>query len=313
MSIWPPPVRDANTQDCIVLIDDESRKSSFLNGLGISKQNPLMCVAHIPTKYFVYQLHNIYVTDEKLIDHIRTKDGIIVLFSKITPELLKRIDELERQVGDIPVMYVLDNANDSHKTSELGANRKFFKYTKDADTDINQLALYHSDSLPNPEDFPQSWFLTKIREYGASKRKALNPHESIRDAHFVKLFEDTKLPMKLWDHYGRLRIVYYSLALYGFDNTIDQTQWLCTNWRKYKKSIGHEHLWNYTLTRFWIEILEGLRHKYANFKEIWEARPQIHNGNLHTEFYTKEQLFNPHARTNWVIPTDLKKFAELIA
>jgi len=316
MSITP------DTKNCIVLIDTEGQTSSFLTGLGISRQPPHQCVAHIPTKYFVYQLHNIFVTDEKLMDHILTKDGIIVLFSKVTPELLKRIDDLESIIGDIPIMYILDNPEEKYKSLELGKSRKFFRYDS---TKSRPYAPYPVSDYGKTYsvDEPETWFVRKIREYSESKKireklemvrsKALNPHESIKDVHFAKLFEDCKLPIKLWDHYGRLRIVHHSLSLYGFDRTIDQMGWLCVNWRVYKKSIGHEHLWNYTLTRFWIEIMEGLRHKYVDFKELWDKNPQIHNGNLHLEFYPKEVLFSAHSRGNWVVPEDLAKFGKIIS
>src|SRR5438046_9672841 len=86
----------------------------------------------------------------------------------------------------------------------------------------------------------------------------------------AKEFQDCTLKLDLWNHYGRLRIVYYSLINYGFKNSIDQNGWLCKNWIKYKTSIGHGNLWHYTLTRFWINILYNLlvKNKYKNFNEL---------------------------------------------
>jgi hypothetical protein len=156
------------------------------------------------------------------------------------------------------------------------------------------------------EEHPEKWFIEQMNKLATKKN--VPSHSAITDAQLVDMFESSVLPLMPWDHYGRLRIVHYALTKYGFDNTIDQNGWLCSNWKKYKKTIGHEHLWNYTLTRFWIEIVEGLRKNHPMYSELYQHNPKIHNGNLHKEFYTNETLFSQLARDNWIPPTDLNKF-----
>ena len=117
-------------------------------------------------------------------------------------------------------------------------------------------------------------------------------------------FERCKMNLNLWDHYGRLRIVHYSLMKYGFANTIDPNGWLCKNWKKYKTSIGHGNLWHYTLTRFWATILYCLqsKNKYSTFSELYEKNPEVQNGSLFKEYYLDDIVFTTNARNNWVSP-----------
>ena len=117
-------------------------------------------------------------------------------------------------------------------------------------------------------------------------------------------FEDNTLPITFWDHYGRLRIVFFSILHYGYKNTIDQNGWLCTNWKKYKHSIGHGNLWNYTLTRFWTNILYCIqrRHKFKTFKELYDRFPKIHYGSLFKDFYSNDIIFSDRARKTWIPP-----------
>ena len=115
-------------------------------------------------------------------------------------------------------------------------------------------------------------------------------------------FEQCTLPLEMWNHYGRLKIVYYSLCKYGFTDTINPNEWLCTNWIKYKTSIGHGNLWHYTLTRFWASIIYKLMQSYKNFNDLYTNNPEIQSGQYFKKFYTDSILFTPYAKTNWVPP-----------
>lgn len=112
------------------------------------------------------------------------------------------------------------------------------------------------------------------------------------------------IPFKSADHYGRLKIVDYAIMTYGYKGAIDSNGWLCTNWKKYKKSIGHGNLWNYSLTRFWINILYNLQVKnnYKSFDELYTNNSIIHNGKLFQQYYSNDVLFSDNAKNNWVPP-----------
>ena len=122
---------------------------------------------------------------------------------------------------------------------------------------------------------------------------------------FVKQFDKGTLPLEMWDHYGRLQIVYYSVVKFGLPPTMQLNSWLCTKWKSYKESIGHGHLWNYTLTMFWAQIIAKLAPKYNNFNELYADNTWIHNGNLYRSYYSDEIIFSSAAKNNWVKP-DLK-------
>ncbi len=272
-------------KEVIVLTDNECKRSEFLENLGMSKQEPWMCMQIVKTKLFVYQTYSIFNTDSKIIDFINSKDGVIILFSKPTELLLQRIEFIEKGLENIPTVFVQDSL-ELPSLVNLGPNRKLFNYVPE------NIGYGHGEN-------PETWLLNQMNK----SQKVIKTSNEITDDQLITLFESSTLPMNLWSHYNRLKIVYYSLRKYGYFDTIDQYGWLCMTWKKYKKTIGHEHLWNYTLTRFWIEILEGLWFaSFMNFDQMYLINPIIHNGNLHKEYYTNEVLFTEIAKNSWIVP-----------
>ena len=120
----------------------------------------------------------------------------------------------------------------------------------------------------------------------------------------AKKFDDCKLELELWDHFGQLKLVDYAIGTYGYVNTMDPNGWLCITWKRYIKSIGHGHLWNYTLIRFWTKILYTLQveNQYETFAELYNNNPQIHNRRFFQHYYSNDVIFSPRARTHWVLP-----------
>ena len=118
-------------------------------------------------------------------------------------------------------------------------------------------------------------------------------------------FVNTTLPIVDWDHRNRLRIVYYSLCNVGLEKTMNPNGWLCTNWRKYKTSIGHGHLWNYTLTMFYAKLIyKNMFEHYSiiPFDELYNKEKYLQNARLFNEYYSNELLFTPFSKENWVEP-----------
>ncbi len=87
-------------------------------------------------------------------------------------------------------------------------------------------------------------------------------------------------------------------------NTIDQSGWLCMCWNKYKNTIGHRHLWNYTLTKFWVDQIFSLMlsNPQMDFAQLYTEYDYLSNGNLHKKYYSNELLFSDKARSQWVKP-----------
>jgi hypothetical protein len=130
------------------------------------------------------------------------------------------------------------------------------------------------------------------------------PSNFLRLEELVKQFVDCELSIKNWSHLNRLRLVYFSLKNFGYDKTIDQSGWLCVSWNKYKNTIGHSHLWNYTLTKFWIDQIFSLvtSNPQMNFAQLYDKYDYLTNGNLHKKYYSNEILFSDKAKYNWVEP-----------
>jgi hypothetical protein len=120
----------------------------------------------------------------------------------------------------------------------------------------------------------------------------------------VSQFENETLPLSVWDHFGRLRIVNYYLVTDGYCKTIDINSPLCVFWKKYKTSVGHEKLWNYTLTRFWIDVLYSLHKKEPEltFEQIYNKYTDIQFGTFYKKYYSDDVLFSQLAKNTWIKP-----------
>jgi len=125
----------------------------------------------------------------------------------------------------------------------------------------------------------------------------------------VDLFDSNTLPIGLWDHYGRLRVVWTALYKKGLEDSLDQQGWLCTRWKAYKESIGHGEKWHYTLTRFWVHIIHNLNNSsedFPSFEAFWVKHGEsIKQGSYFRNFYSDAVMMDPKARTEWT-PPDLK-------
>lgn len=292
----------------VVLMDSEVRRSQFLNKLG--RTTPLyLCRSLTPAevdglKIFDFEVFGLFTKDNKLDDFIGHVDGIIILVEHANVQhVLKRITEIIKISPDKPLLIVVEtnnkNTNDEFKNICNVKNRKVFY--------VNYL-----DQWDNTLE-PKEWFNTILLAENVKKVKISSKEvddiinytsSSIPMPIMASRFEDCVLEMKLWDHYGRLRIVHYSLMRYGYEDTIDQSGWLCTNWKKYKTSIGHGKLWHYTLTRLWTNIIYQLQKKYnyQTFSELYLNHEKLHSGKLYKEYYTDDVIFTDKAKNNWVPP-----------
>ncbi len=80
------------------------------------------------------------------------------------------------------------------------------------------------------------WFDSQVINFKFQDKKILELQE------LVKQFVNCELSIENWSHINRLRLVYFSLKNFGYDKTINQSEWLCICWNKYKNTIGHGHL-----------------------------------------------------------------------
>lgn len=283
-------------KNVIVLTNNEQHRYALLNDLGYSVQSPLMCMIQTPTKIFNYQIFNVMVSDVKLLDYVKTRDGVIILLNSINNLILDKIDNILNSNSNIPILVYLESNTTNNKILQnriKSPNHNYLDSTDDnsiykAKTWINDsVAKQHKQAEPQKEHLG----LTSI---------------TIPVDLMAEQFQKCTMKLDLWDHYGRLKIVYYSLKKYGLSGTINSEGWLCTNWRKYKSSIGHGNLWNYTLTRFWAHILYNRMHECSDFHSLYNLYPEIQNGRYFQKFYTNDILFSSYAKNHWIEPNLLK-------
>lgn len=310
------PTDNNPLKNVIILTNCDRKPFLFMNNLGthIPIHDPLMCMQRTPTKIFNYQMFNIMVSDSKLADYLTTRDGIIILVDELNEKMVQNINQVVGRNTDTPILVVLESSDNYQDVLQISICSENHRYVH----------IRNMDDITNSH----RWFNSLLMgtKHPLNKPAIKLTSHTIPTSKLVDQFVNRTLPLDIWDHYGRLRIVYYALKTYGLNNTIDKTGWFCTNWIRYKTSIGHGDLWHYTLTRFWTHILFNLVYqfnysrdaatqiaysgvlmdKYDSFEKLYDDNPVIHSGRLFEKYYTRERLFTPLARENWVEP-DLTK------
>jgi hypothetical protein len=325
----------------IVLMDNENRDSQFINSYSFGKSTSLMMLCRSMTKAeqdglttFKFEVFGLLTKSAKLDEFIPTHDGIIISIDasnllKFSKEIGERISVISTNNKNIPIAVVIDhdrlvklsnNLLDSLKSqltvadihelfvlpyikqtgSLIGDQQGLIFITKE-----NTDSTYHSDSI-----CVGKWIEEKLhkshKKYldNVVKKSKLTSH-TIHAVNLMTQFNKATLPIELWDHYGRLRVVWCSLQRFGYENTIDKTGWLCTSWKRYKTSIGHGDKWNYTMTRFWSTVIWNMqKHKqYKTFNELYNDNENIHSGRLFQKYYGDE-IFSEHAKNNWIPPNE---------
>jgi len=282
-----------------VLMDNEQRKDPFLTSLGMSIQPKYMCRVVTPTQLFTFQVNSLMTKDIKLMNYLKTQQGIIISieWNHKKTEYLARIRDVMKEMLKVPFLIIVYNVRKNQEEHPQFVWLQKICHHRG----IRKLWKVNADYADYADDY-LSWFNQEVVK--VAERKSKMTSLNISDQNLMNQFETTTLPMQLWDHYGRLRLVDISLRKYGYSNTINQNGWLMKHWKAYKTSIDHGHLWHYSLTRFWIEILYHLQQtgQYSNFDKLYSANPMIHRGKLFLEYYTPEVIFGQLARETWILP-----------
>lgn len=316
----------------IVLVDDELQQSKLLhNDFGTIDHNKWLCIAHKPNiqKVFIFQTFGLLINDKKMDEYMHIKDGITIIVNseKINKNIIDRIKTISLNNQHIPILLYLDdtmvNSNASTKMQcekpwALSSNEIKEKQlinsqnelTKQFKIIIEQLSSKFNNFKYFTDTYTaNNWFNDAVNKSNPNKKEIKITSTTINSDVMVQQFQNATLPLQIWDHYGRLRIVHYSLMKYGYANTIDQNGWLCKHWKIYKTTIGHGNLWHYSLTRFWVNIIYNLQQKnnHKTFDELYNANTFLHNGSLFKKYYSDDVIFTQKARNEW-IPPNLNNF-----
>jgi hypothetical protein len=272
------------------------------------------------SKSFMIEVFDIRNNNQKLLDLMSSKDGIIMIFNhtNLDEEIYNRMKYIVKHAGDRPTLVIIERTTDHrHIVEPTGQLKEFISvpHRNAYGIDYNKNKIY---CCKKPMIEPTKWFTECLNRSTYKYTQSLTSR-TISDSLLMKEFENNTLDMNLWDHYGRLRMVYLSLKKFGYAESIKKDSWLCRNWKRYKESIGHGHLWHYTLTRFWLEILHYLditsnktifikENSYStivhndSFNHIYSSHPEIHTGRYFETYYTKNVLFTDLARNSWIEP-----------
>jgi len=285
-----------------VLIDDEQRQSGFFNGLGELEQH---------SKLFIYHTYGIMVQNHKLRSLMISSNGLILMIDcqNLSNTVIDRVIDITRDMSDKPIMIIIEKTVkfdlkfDPCKLFDIVTNvphRKAFM-------------IDHTERMVKWEyELPRAWFNDQLRTF--MPLIPLIPYserptsENIRTTELVHQFENCSVPLDVWNHYSKLRLIHYSLSIYGYDRTIDPKGWLCTHWKNHEISINRADLWNYSITKFWVTVIATIqrKYKYKTFNEMYIKNLNLHNGALYKEYYSDDRIFTEYAKSNWV-PPDRKK------
>lgn len=271
----------------IVLIDNEKRSSPFLQNLD-------------STSTFQYKVSGLFSLNEKIIDSYKQQDGFIILLdcNQVSRKTSERISGLIQGLPDAVIVFVIEKYSKPAFNEQI---LQFISSLKDLTNQKRQMFLVDYTNRYKDKRDPQKWFNDMIERYDKpSQPPSEITSKTISDKDLKQRFEDLTLPLHVWNHYSKLRLIYIACRDYGIKDTVDLKGWLCTNWKKYKSS------WHYTLIRFWINIIESLQKNYKTFDEMYQDNPQIHNEELFKEYYSNNLLSTDYVKNNWILPDKIK-------
>lgn len=288
--------KTSKLNNVIVLADEKNYSRDFLNCLGMTSGSPYLCTIHIPTKMFTFQIYGLEEPDNKIFNHVKNNAGLLIILKKQNYfKLQEKINFYVSNISHIPILIVIEDYENNNKFENkfehlIKSNVRYECINKKTHSTLH---------LQKGNIFKHlNWFNSCVLAYKQQIKNTLELEE------LVKQFVECNLSIDNWNHLNRLRLVYFSLKNFGYSSTISKTGWLCVYWNKYKNTIGHSHLWNYTLTKFWVDEIHRLMSKnpQMNFAEIYNKYTHLSDGNLHKKYYTNEVLFSTQARNDWIEP-----------
>ena len=126
----------------------------------------------------------------------------------------------------------------------------------------------------------------------------------------VRRFDDCTLPREEWTHAAHLTVALWHLLQYDWPEAVRRVRLRIQNYnaahgvRTTPTGGYHE-----TLTLFWLRavraFLEAERNEARALVHLANELAATHDKGLPLTYYTRERLFSPEARANWVEP-DLK-------
>ncbi|KAJ7143810.1 ADP-ribosylation factor family-domain-containing protein [Mycena epipterygia] len=133
---------------------------------------------------------------------------------------------------------------------------------------------------------------------------------------FLKQFETINLPA--WDHYTHIRIAYLLLTTYGRQKDSGKNM-IFDGIERYiaQSEQTRGRTFHVTMTYFWIQIsslwtlVENDAKPVDDFTRFLLLNPVVADGNLWTDYYSKEVIMSPEGKAGMVFP-DKKPLPNLV-
>jgi hypothetical protein len=124
----------------------------------------------------------------------------------------------------------------------------------------------------------------------------------MNDREFLRAFHDCKLSSEDFRHRGHLRLAWLVLRRHSLEEAL---QLLSTGISQYANSKGATGMYNETLTRFWIRIVNHaiqLQPHVQEFEKFIDTFPILLDKQLPFYHWRRETLSGVRARFEWVEP-----------
>lgn len=316
--------------DCnvAILLDNIKRNSWYVNEY-LPKRNgncPGMKSSlptefdHINYKSFTYEIFNLFDNNSQYEKY----DGIIVVidslnFKNYMKKIIDMLQVITLKHKSMPIAIIVEhnkfNPHIDFFPTIMSVCKKHLKPNDFHKVFIFQYERNHGEPLCNYLDKNTihnlyeivTWFNNKhyIKKYEHNEitPTKTNKLHTMSAKQLMQEFGNKTLPIELFDHYSKLRIMWCSLIKFGFEASINTNSWLCTRLRSYEKIN-----WNYTLTRFWLNVLFGIQdsHKYKSFNDLYSHNHRIHSEELAFDYYDKKTLYSNKTKNSWIAPTKIK-------
>jgi hypothetical protein len=123
----------------------------------------------------------------------------------------------------------------------------------------------------------------------------------------VRRFEDCTLPREEWTHAAHLTVALWHLLQFDWPEAVARVR---ARIKRYNAAHGIRTTpmggYHETLTLFWLRavrtFLEAERNEARALVHLANELTATHDKGLPLSHYTRERLFSPEARANWVEP-----------
>jgi hypothetical protein len=122
------------------------------------------------------------------------------------------------------------------------------------------------------------------------------------DDDFLRSFFDASLPNSSFHHRDHLRLAWLVIRRDGAGAAEDV---VTAGIRRFATAHGHGDRYHETLTLFWVRLVAHAMQAASSaiaFENTLDAHPMLLDPHLPLRHWSREVLFAPEARSNWIAP-----------